>query len=161
MLAWSGLNEGELWWGMFGSVSTWSAANKVIQVWPLVDRWPLKRCMVVRVGSNECAWIGELVGFWSDPATALGARVGASDLSSPWTWAWSFIPPRQYNLFPDTKYLSPALVNGTVVFPFPWVAKTLVVLHVLKFSFVTSSTLWPDEYWKTERKKNKFSKICC
>ena len=24
--------------GEFGSVSTWSAANKVIQVWPLVDR---------------------------------------------------------------------------------------------------------------------------
>lgn len=69
------------------------------------------------------------------------------------TFTWSFIPPRQCNLLPQTKYLSPGFVNMKVVLPFLLESSTLLVLHPMKFSFVTSDTLWSDEYWNTAKKE--------
>jgi len=88
---------------------------------------------------------------------ACGAPIGGfAWLSS--TFTWSFIPPRQCNWLPQTKYLVPGSVKGTVVFPFVNVLATLVVLQLSKSSFFTSSRLWDDEYWNAttiDRKKKK------
>lgn len=82
---------------------------------------------------------------------ASGALTVTDFLSSSGTLTWSFIPPRQYNLLPQAKYLVPAFESVTVVFPLENLVILFVVLQVSKLSLLTSHTLWYDENWNTRK----------
>lgn len=92
------------------------------------------------------------------PGSANGAPAGEPAWLLPTTFTSSFIPPRQYNLFPAMKYQGPALVRGIEVLPFENVWRAFVVEQLSKLSLFTSSTLLDDEYWNTAQIMNEGKK---